>query len=74
MKIALWVKKNIEYNLNYVGRRDLNAIDIYNFKVGVCDHFTRLSNVLLYSLGYKVIFVKGYVVGHKELNIGRGHA
>ena len=61
MKIALWVHKNIKYDLNYAGRDDLTAIDIYNFKVGVCDHFTRLSNALLYSLGYKVIFVTGYI-------------
>ena len=48
MKIALWVHKNIKYDLNYSGRDDLNAMDIYNFKVGVCHHFTRLSNALLY--------------------------
>ena len=66
MKIALWVNKNIEYNLNFVGRDDLTAIDIYNLKVGVCSHFTRLSNALLYSLGYKVIYVRGYVSKDNE--------
>ena len=66
MKIALWVHKNIKYDLNYVGRKDLTAMDIYNFKVGVCHHFTRLSNALLYSLGYKVIFVIGYIAFHNN--------
>ena len=66
MKIALWVNKNIEYNLNFVGRDDLTAIDIYNLKVGVCSHFTRLSNALLYSLGYKVIYVRGCIAKDNE--------
>ena len=66
MKIALWVNKNIEYNLNFAGRDDLTAIDIYNLKLGVCSHFTRLSNALLYSLGYKVIYVRGYVSKDNE--------
>ena len=74
MKIALWVKKNIKYNLNYAGRGDLTAIDIYNLKLGVCEHFTRLSNALLYSLGYIVIYVGGYLVDRKELNKGINHA
>ena len=66
MKIALWVHKNIEYNLNFVGRDDLTAIDIYNLKLGVCSHFTRLSNALLYSLGYKVIYAHGYIAKDNE--------
>ena len=74
MKIALWVNKNIEYNYNYVGRYDLTAIDIYNLKLGVCEHFTRLSNALLYSLGYKVLYAKGYSIDRQELNKGIGHA
>ena len=75
MKIALWVHKNIKYDVNYVGRNDLTAIDIYNFKVGVCKHFTRLSNALLYSLGYKVICVMGFVIKDIEnLNKDAKHA
>ena len=75
MKIALWVKKNIKYDLNYIGRDDLSSIDIYNMKVGVCHHFTKLSNALLYSLGYKVIYIAGYACKqNKEFNNDSGHA
>jgi hypothetical protein len=74
MKIALWVNKNIKYDLNYVGRNDLTSIDIFNLKAGVCDHFTRLSNALLYSLGYKVIYVSGFTPDGSEEIINGGHA
>ena len=74
MKIALWVHKNIKYDLNYSGRNDLTAIDIYNLKVGICDHFTRLSNALLYSLGYKVIYIQGYAMDNIEQTDNTMHA
>ena len=75
MKIALWVKENIEYDLNYSGRHEMTAIDIYNMRVGVCHHFTKLSNALLYSLGYKVIYIGGYAcTNSKEFNTDSGHA
>ena len=75
MKIALWVKKNITYDLNYAGRHEMTAIDIYNQRIGVCHHFTKLSNALLYSLGYKVIYIAGYAcTNSKEFNTDSGHA
>ena len=75
MKIALWVKKNITYDLNYSGRHEMTAIDIYNMRIGVCHHFTKLSNALLYSLGYKVIYIGGYAcTNSKEFNTDSGHA
>ena len=75
MKIAMWVHENIEYNYNYVGKTEYSAIDIYNMRLGVCHHFTRLSNALLYSLGYKVIYVSGYACkNNKEFNTDSGHA
>ena len=75
MKIALWVKENIKYDLNYVGRHEMTAMDIYNQRIGVCHHFTKLSNALLYSLGYKVIYIAGYAcTNSKEFNTDSGHA
>ena len=38
----------------------MTAKDIYIQKVGVCHHKTRLSNALLYSLGYQIIYASGY--------------
>ena len=75
MKIGLWVKNNIKYDYNYIGRTELTAMDIYNKRVGVCHHFTRLSNALLYSLGYKVIYASGYVCkDNKIFHTDTGHA
>ena len=59
-KIGKWVHENIHYDLNMSGRTELSALEIYNIKAGVCHHFTRLANALLYSLGYKVIYVNGF--------------
>ena len=59
-KIGKWINKNVKYDLNYCGRTEMTAMDIYRQKVGVCHHMTRLANALLYSLGYKVIYVNGF--------------
>ena len=59
-KIGKWVNENIRYDLNYSGRTEMTAMDIYNKKVGVCHHMTRLANALLYSIGYKVIYTHGF--------------
>ena len=59
-KIGKWVNKNIRYDINYSGRTEMTAMDIYNRRVGVCHHMTRLANALLYSLGYKVIYTNGF--------------
>ena len=60
VKIGKWVYENIKYDLNYSGRTEMTALDIYNKGVGVCHHMTRLANALLYSLGYKVIYTHGF--------------
>ena len=75
MKIGMWVKKNIRYDLSYVGKIEYSAIDIYNNRVGVCHHFTKLSNALLYSLGYKVIYCTGYTCQQNKIfKTTTGHA
>ena len=74
MKIALWVHKNIKYDYKYLGKNELSAMDIYNKKIGVCHHFTKLSNALLYSLGYKVIYISGFVSkNNKEFDKSSAH-
>ena len=74
MKIGEWVYKNIKYNLSYVGRHELTALDIYNKKTGVCHHYARLSNALLYSLGYPVAHIHGQVFQNNKFDLGDGHA
>ena len=65
-KVGKWVHKNIKYNINYTGRSEVTATDVYNNKEGVCDHFTKLYNALLYSLGYKVLYVYGFAIEKKN--------
>ena len=61
MKIGLWVYNNIQYDYECIGEH-YTTMEIYNMRRGVCAHFTQLSNALLYSLGYKVLYVYGYCV------------
>ena len=73
MKIGLWVYENIEYDLKYIGT-NYSALNIYKMKKGVCHHFTKLCNALLYSLGYKVIYVTGYPIEGKTFSLKDLHA
>ena len=71
----MWVNKNIKYDLRYLEKTDFTAMDIYNIRKGVCHHFTKLSNALLYSLGYEVIYIYGYICeNNKEFNENSAHA
>ena len=71
----MWVKENIKYDYNYIGQTQLTAMDIYKKRVGVCHHFTKLSNALLYSLGYKVLYASGYCCQkNKTFKTSTGHA
>lgn len=75
MKIGFWVKENIKYDLNYSGKTEYSSVDIYNIKKGVCHHFTKLANALLYSLGYKVLYASGYTCkGNNSFKTSTGHA
>ena len=74
-KIGKWVHKNIKYDLNYSGRTEMTAMDIFNKRVGVCHHMTRLSNALLHAIGYKVIYINGFACeSSAEFDQNSGHA
>ena len=64
-KIGKWIKKNIKYDLTYVGLNDITATETYNTRKGVCHHITKLFNALMYSLGYQVIYILGYAADKK---------
>ena len=66
VKIGKWVNKNIKYNDKYSRRNEITATETLNLKEGVCDHFTKLFNALVYSLGYQVIYVNGYAMDKKN--------
>ena len=67
-KIGKWVYKNIKYNLDYAENTEMTSMEIYNQRVGVCSHKTRLANALLYSLGYQVIYARGYTLSESLKN------
>ena len=74
-KIGRWVHDNLEYDLNYSGKTKMTALDIYNKRAGVCHHFTRLANALLYSIGYKVIYITGFACKYSgEFDTDAAHA
>ena len=66
VKIGKWIKKNIKYDLSYSGRNDITATETMNKRIGVCHHFTKLFNALMYSLGYQTIYVSGYGLDKKD--------
>ena len=64
-KIGKWVHKYITYNLSYTGKQ-MSAREIYNTKIGVCEHFTKLYNTLLVSIGIDAVKVGGYALDRTE--------
>ena len=65
-KIGKWIKKNIKYDDDYIGKNNITASETLEIKKGVCDHFTKLYNAFLYSLGYKCVYVSGYVTDKRD--------
>ena len=65
-KIGKWVKKNIKYDLTYVGLNDITATETYNSRRGVCHHITKLFNAFMYSLGYQSLYILGYAIDKKK--------
>ena len=74
-KIGKWVKENIKYDISYKGKNNISAFETYNNKVGVCHHFTKLFNAFMYSLGFKCVYVSGYVAEKRDyFSSENGHA
>ena len=44
----------------------MTAREIYNTKIGVCEHFTKLYNTLLVSIGIDAVKVGGYALDRTE--------
>ena len=76
-KIGKWVHNYITYDLSYSGK-EMTAREIYNTKIGVCEHFTLLYNTLLVSFGIDAVKVGGYALtktedDDKKMNIKESH-
>ena len=65
-KLGKWVYNYMTYNLSYLGRK-LTAKQIYDKKMGVCEHYSLLYNTLLTSQGIKVVKVSGYALDNNRI-------
>ena len=54
------------YNLSYLGRKMISN-QIYEKKMGVCEHYSVLYNTLLTSQGFKVVKVSGYALDNNRV-------
>ena len=61
-KIGKWVNKNILYDITYSGLNEKTATETYSERRGFSHHKTKLFNALMYSLGYQVLYILGYVI------------
>ena len=69
------MKRNIKYDENYIEKKPITGLEIYKKKKGVCKQFTILFNALLYSLGYKCIYVSGFAFKENDkFNKNDAHA
>ena len=65
-KLGKWVYNYMTYNLSYLGRK-LTAKQIYDKKMGVCEHYSLLYNTLLTAQGIKVVKVSGYALANNRI-------
>ena len=65
VKIGEWVNKNINYDLNYIGKR-LTPVEILNQKKGVCEHYSILYENLLKSIGILSVSVSGVAYNREK--------
>ena len=58
-KLGKFVHNYMTYDLSYTGK-NLTALEIFNEKHGVCEHYTRLYNTMLNQIGIKTVTIIGY--------------
>ena len=69
VKIGRWINEKLANNCDYNPNNDFNIEDFLNGKIGASDyHSTQVFNTLIYSLGYKVIFISGYMVKNDNID------
>ena len=61
IKLGRWVTKNMVYTYSYFGR-DMTVDQILSELKGVCEHFTRLYNAFLSSIGIKAVYLGGAAI------------
>ena len=58
-KLGKFVHNYINYNSSYAGK-NLTALEIFNERHGVCEHYTLLYNTMLNKIGIKTLTIIGY--------------
>lgn len=58
--LAIWVNEEMEYDISYVGQ-NLNSIEVYGKKKGVCVEYTNLFLSMVRAIGIPGRGVTGYV-------------
>ena len=58
-KLGKFVHNYMTYDLSYTGK-NLTALEIFNEKHGVCEHYTLLYNTMLNQIGIKTVTIIGY--------------
>ena len=75
-KIGKFLSSYMTYDLSYHGK-DKTALEIYNEKKGVCEHYTILYNAMLNSIGIKTLKTFGWAFQKDEISANQstiGHA
>ena len=61
IKLGKWVTNNMKYNIRYHGSK-MTVDEILSNLTGVCEHFTKLYNALLFSIGIKAVYLSGFAI------------
>ena len=61
IKLGKWVTNNMNYNIRYSGKK-MTVDEILSSLTGVCEHFTKLYNALLFSIGIKAVYLSGFAI------------
>ena len=71
-KIGKFVNSYMTYDYSYSGR-ELTALQIFNGRRGVCEHFTILYNAMLNAIGIKTIYIVGWAFQKDETSADMDH-
>ena len=75
-KIGKFVHSHITYNFSFFGN-NLTAVEIFNERRGVCEHYTILYNAMLNAIGIKTATIFGWALDKNNITANEksvGHA
>ena len=76
VKVGRFVHRHMTYNISKFGL-EKTALEVYNERNGVCEHYTLLYNTMLNYLGYKTFSIVGYGMENGQTSANEnttGHA